>query len=74
MRDRVTVRLAAGLAAVLMTGVTACGREPRRGDPEPAPSGAAATHSVTVDGRERQSRAYTPAGGSEGRPGSPTAR
>jgi polyhydroxybutyrate depolymerase len=59
----------AGLAAVLLLGVTACGREPRRGDPDPRPSEGALTaeYSLTVDGRERHYRVHSP-GGATGKP------
>jgi polyhydroxybutyrate depolymerase len=57
--------VAAGL--VLVVVLTACGRG--RADPAPTPT-AAATHelTVTVDGRERNYRVYTPAGATTGRP------
>jgi polyhydroxybutyrate depolymerase len=61
-------RVVALLVVVLVLGVTACGRQPRRGDPEPAPSGGAGTYTLTVDGRERHYRVHTPAGGAGGRP------
>lgn len=56
--------VAAGLALVAV--LTACGRG--RADPDPAPSSGTHELTVTVDGRDRHYRAYTPAGGTTGRP------
>jgi polyhydroxybutyrate depolymerase len=61
--------VALGLVGLLVLAVGGCGRERA---PDPTPSGSAgakvAEYTVTVDGRERHYRAYTPAGGTEGRP------
>jgi polyhydroxybutyrate depolymerase len=51
------------LVVALVMAIGACGRA----DPEPRPAGTV-EHTLTVGGRERHYRVYTPSGGTEGRP------
>ena len=59
--------VALALAAALVLAIGACGRDGTR-TLTPANGAGTAEFSLTVDGRERHYRAYTPAGGTAGRP------
>src|SRR5690348_3683784 len=60
--------LVVGLVAVLTLAAGACTDRKDTHKKEPVPAAGTTEHSLTVDGRERHYRAYTPSGGGAHKP------